>query len=128
MGLGVVTFVVPRTLQLFLPAKKRCGEPEMAVDGTSTVGHLLAAVGVPKTEVGALVVNGQRVDRGYRPRPGDRILVVEVPRPPGLTGSGPVQRPITATILAYISSSPTVGCQPRACSFAVSRSILRVGR
>lgn len=43
-------------------------------------------------------------------------------------GHGPVQRPITATILAYISSSPTVGCQPRACSFAVSRSILRVGR
>src|SRR4051794_35844576 len=89
MGLGVVTFVVPPTLQFFLPAKKRCGEPEMPVDGTSTVGHLLAAVGVPKTEVGALVVDDQRVDRGYRPRPGDRILVVEVPRPQAAPTSPP---------------------------------------
>jgi uncharacterized protein len=89
MGIGVVTFVVPPTLQFFLPAKKRCGEPEMPVEDTSTVGHLLAAVGVPKSEVGALVVDGQRVGRGYRPRPGDRILVVEVPRPQATPTSPP---------------------------------------
>jgi len=76
-----VTLLVPRHLQFFLPAKKRSDEPELPVDGTSTVGHLLASVGVPKTEVGELLLDGQPVGRGYRPRPGDRITVTEVHRP-----------------------------------------------
>jgi uncharacterized protein with PIN domain len=76
-----VTFVVPRPLQFFLPAKKRSAERELPVDGTSTVGHLLAALGVPKTEVGELLVDDQPIDLGYRPRPGDRIAIAEVRRP-----------------------------------------------
>jgi uncharacterized protein with PIN domain len=81
MGSGGVTFVVPPGLQFFLPAKKRSAERELPVDGTSTVGHLLAAVGVPKTEVGELLLNGRPVELGYRPGPGDRITVAEVLRP-----------------------------------------------
>jgi uncharacterized protein with PIN domain len=81
MDTSGVTFVVPRPLQFFLPAKKRSAEQELPVDGTSTVGHLLAALGVPKTEVGELHVDGQPVDLGYRPRPGDRIAIAEVRRP-----------------------------------------------
>jgi uncharacterized protein with PIN domain len=73
-----VTLVVPRPLQFFLPAKRRSAEQGVPVDGTSTVGHLLAAIGVPKTEVGELLLDGQPVDLGYRPRPGDRIAIVEV--------------------------------------------------
>jgi uncharacterized protein len=70
-----VTLVVPAPLRFFLPAGERRPELRLPVDGTSTVGHLLAAVGVPKTEVGDVVVNGLPVDLAYRPRPGDRISV-----------------------------------------------------
>lgn len=76
-----VTFVVPRSLQFFLPAKKRSAEQELPVDGTSTAGHMLGALGVPKTEVGELLVDGRPIDPGYRPRPGDRIVVAEVRQP-----------------------------------------------
>lgn len=79
-GAGV-TFVVPPRLRLFLPARRRTAEPEVPVDGTSTVRHLLASVGVPKTEVAELVLDGRPVDPAYRPRPGDRIEVVEIGRP-----------------------------------------------
>jgi uncharacterized protein len=70
-----VTLVVPAPLRFFLPAGERRPELRLPVDGTSTVGHLLAAVGVPKTEVGDVVVNGLPVDWAYRPRPGDRVSV-----------------------------------------------------
>ena len=76
-----VTLLVPGPLQFFLPAPRRSAEQELPVDGTSTVGHLLASLGVPKTEVGDLLLEGQPVDLGYRPRPGDRIAVAEVRRP-----------------------------------------------
>src|SRR3954452_1103319 len=81
MGSGGVTFVIPLPLQFFLAPKKRSAEREVLADGTSTVGHLLAAVGVPKTEVGDLLLGGRPVDLGYRPGAGDRIIVAEVRRP-----------------------------------------------
>jgi uncharacterized protein len=77
----VVTLVVPSPLRFFLAARQRCGVLRLSVDGTSTVGHLLAAVGVPKTEVGELVVNGRPVDMQYQPRSGDQISVRPVIRP-----------------------------------------------
>jgi len=51
------------------------------VDGVSTVGHLVEAAGVPLTEVGALLVNGQPAASGYRPAGGDVIRVCPVRRP-----------------------------------------------
>ena len=84
-----LTLVVPSPLRFFLPAKRRGPELRLPVDGTSTVGHLLAAVGVPKTEVGVLLVDGRPVDLGYRPRPGDRISV----RPVGLPQPAPTSPP-----------------------------------
>lgn len=76
-----LTFVVPAPLRLFLPAKRRGAEAHLPVDGTSTVGHLLAAAGIPKTEVAELLLDGRAVDHAYRPQTGDRIEVVEVRRP-----------------------------------------------
>lgn len=76
-----VTFAVASPLRFFLPVKKRGAELQLPVDGTSTVGHLLASAGVPKTEVGELLLDSRPVDRGYRPRPGDRISVLVVSRP-----------------------------------------------
>jgi uncharacterized protein len=81
MDSGAFTLVVPSSLQFFLPARKRGAELQLSADGTSTVGHMLAAVGIPKTEVGELFLDGRPVDRAYRPRPGDRISVHPVRRP-----------------------------------------------
>jgi uncharacterized protein with PIN domain len=89
VDLGGITVAVPASLQFFLPAEKRCAELRLSVDGTSTVGHVLAAVGVPKTEVGGLVVNGRRVDLGYRPRPDDHISVHPVAWPQSAPTSPP---------------------------------------
>jgi uncharacterized protein with PIN domain len=78
---GVVTLVVASPLRFLLPPGKRCGELRLPVDGTSTVGHMLAAVGVPGTEIGELVVGGRRVDVRYRPQPGDEIYVHPLAHP-----------------------------------------------
>ena len=81
MDSSSVLLEVPPPLRFFLPITKRQQEVQVPWDGTSTVGHLLASVGVPRTEVGGLSVDGRAVDAGYRPRPGDRITVVPVRRP-----------------------------------------------
>jgi uncharacterized protein len=84
-----VTLAVAPSLRFFLPAGERRPELRLPVDGTSTVGHLLAAVGVPKTEVGEVVVNGLPADLAHRPRPGDRISVHPVAWPQSAPTSPP---------------------------------------
>jgi uncharacterized protein with PIN domain len=86
---GGVTLTVPAPLQFFLAAGERRPEVRYPVDGTSTVGHLLAAAGVPKTEVGEVVVNGVPVDLRFRPQPGDRISVDPVVWPQSAPTSPP---------------------------------------
>jgi uncharacterized protein with PIN domain len=76
-----VTFVVPPRLRFFLPAARRRAEVTVPVDGTSTAGHLLASIGVPRTEVGDLLLDGVPVELAYRPRPGDRIHVLPLALP-----------------------------------------------
>ena len=76
-----VTVELPPSLRFFLPVKLRHAELRLPVDGTSTVGHLLSSTGVPKTEVGGLLLEGRRVATDYRPHPGDRITVLPVRRP-----------------------------------------------
>ncbi|GAA3520718.1 Mut7-C ubiquitin/RNAse domain-containing protein [Nocardioides daeguensis] len=83
-----VSLALPPGLRSFLPAGKRGAGPTFPADRTSTLGHLLAAAGVPKTEVGGLFVGGEPVDLHYRPQPGDRIEVVE-PTWPQTTPTSP---------------------------------------
>jgi uncharacterized protein with PIN domain len=68
-------------LLLFLAPGRRHGRVRVGCDGTSSLGHVVEALGVPLTEVGSLAVNGRPAARGYRPRGGDVADVAAVRRP-----------------------------------------------
>lgn len=73
--------VVAADLELFLRPGMRGRPIPVMCDGVSTPGHVVESVGVPLTEVGTILVNGQVTDRSYRPRAGDAIEVTPVSRP-----------------------------------------------
>ena len=73
--------IVPAELRLFLRHGRRGAAVPVAVNGTSSLGHLVESLGVPRTEVGRLLVNGDPVTAGYRPGPGDVVTVGAVRRP-----------------------------------------------
>lgn len=68
-------------LELFLRPGWRGRPAEVRCDGVSSLGHVVQSVGVPLTEIGVLLVNGVPEQPGYRPRGGDVVLVLPVPRP-----------------------------------------------
>lgn len=68
-------------LRMFLAPRDRTGHVRVRADGTSSLGHVVESAGVPLTEVGKLVVNGQPAESAYQPRAGDRILVQATRRP-----------------------------------------------
>ncbi|HEY7324854.1 MAG TPA: Mut7-C RNAse domain-containing protein [Streptosporangiaceae bacterium] len=68
-------------LALFLRPDQRSGPVRVTPDGVSTLGHVVEALGIPLTEVGALHVNGTPVAHGYRPQDGDLAQVLPMPRP-----------------------------------------------
>jgi uncharacterized protein len=88
MGSGNATLLVAPSLRFLLPSTRRVPELELPTDGTATVGHLLASVRVPRTEIGELRLPDRRVELSYRPRPGDRITVLPV-SPPQRTPTSP---------------------------------------
>lgn len=53
-------------LHLFVPRARPTGVASAATDGVSTLGHLVESLGVPLTEVGALLVDGREVPPGCR--------------------------------------------------------------
>jgi uncharacterized protein len=68
-------------LRLFLRPAHRSGPVPVAQDGTSSLGHVVSSLGIPLTEVGPLLVNGEPAGVGYRPGDGDAVTVTAVPRP-----------------------------------------------
>ncbi len=69
-------------LGLFLRPRRRADLGGwVRCDGVSSLGHVVQSLGVPLTEVGALVVNGVSEQPRYRPRGGDVVRVLPVPRP-----------------------------------------------
>src|SRR5262245_38596919 len=78
--MAVIIRVVPQ-LRFLLHLRHRNGLAEVAVDGTSTLGHVVEALGVPRTEFGELLVNGRPADPESRPRDGDVVDVPVRPRP-----------------------------------------------
>jgi uncharacterized protein len=74
MGESVACLRFDKDLWFFLAPRNRQASVQVACDGTSTVGHLVEALGVPLTEVGSLVADGRPVAPSYQPVGG----VVEV--------------------------------------------------
>ncbi|MEU0441362.1 Mut7-C RNAse domain-containing protein [Streptomyces sp. NPDC006186] len=74
-------------LHLFVPQPHRAGAAPALVDGVSTLGHVVESLGVPLTEVGALLVDGREVPVSYVPGAGDRVTVRPVERPQRVPGA-----------------------------------------
>jgi uncharacterized protein len=77
-------------LWFFLVPRNRRSGVQVSCDGTSTVGHLVEALGVPLTEVGSLVASGRPVAPSYRPVGGDVLEVRPVTRPQRLPLAPPL--------------------------------------
>ena len=73
--------MVSAELSFLLRPGRRSGPVRVALDGTSTLGHLVGSLGVPLTEVGRVQVNGGPARPGYRPAQGDVVSVEAVRRP-----------------------------------------------
>ena len=66
---------------MFLFGDRRSAELQVAVDGTSTLGHIVQSAGIPLTEVGAMDIGGRRVKAQLRPTGGEKVQVGPVNRP-----------------------------------------------
>ncbi|MFL1900687.1 Mut7-C RNAse domain-containing protein [Streptomyces tauricus] len=74
-------------LRVFVPHGRRSGPTPVATDGSSTLGHVVESLGVPLTEVGALVVNGRTVATSHLPAAADSVEVRAVERPQPVPGA-----------------------------------------
>jgi uncharacterized protein len=68
-------------LWLFVAPRHRREQVEIHHDGTATLGHLVQALGVPLTEVGALLADSVAVSPAHRPPAGVTVEVQPVRRP-----------------------------------------------
>lgn len=72
---------VAEPLRFLLGVRHRSGEVTVEVAGTSSLGHLVESLGVPRTEVGELRAGGRAVPASARPEPGEAVDVLPVTRP-----------------------------------------------
>jgi uncharacterized protein with PIN domain len=82
----VITLRVDYWLWVFLPPSRRRATFAVAHDGTSSLGHIVEAVGIPLTEVGSLRVDGLDVAPAHRPAADDVVEVGAVVRPQRVAG------------------------------------------
>ncbi|WP_406440005.1 Mut7-C ubiquitin/RNAse domain-containing protein [Streptomyces sp. NBC_00631] len=87
MNAAEIHVEVAPELALFVPHARRAGSHPLAVDGVSTLGHVIESLGVPLTEVGALVVDGREVPVAHIPADGERVTVRPVTRPQQIPGA-----------------------------------------
>ncbi|MFG2298862.1 Mut7-C RNAse domain-containing protein [Streptomyces sp. NPDC048603] len=74
-------------LRLFAPPARRSDRIPTPTDGASSLGHVVESFGVPLTEVGRLLVDGEEVPVSYVPRAGQHIEVQGVTRPQEVPGA-----------------------------------------
>ncbi|WP_405980189.1 Mut7-C RNAse domain-containing protein [Streptomyces sp. NBC_00158] len=85
-GPGIHLTLAPE-LRLFAPPSRRVDRVPTATDGASSLGHVVESAGVPLTEVGRLLVDGQEVTTAHVPRAGESVEVFGVDRPQQVTGA-----------------------------------------
>jgi len=66
MNQAQAVVIVAAELRLFLRPGRRGGPVAVDVDGTSSLGHVVESLGVPLTEIGRLLVNGELAAPRYR--------------------------------------------------------------
>jgi uncharacterized protein len=81
MGGPLAEVLVPAELALFLRPGRGPDRVPVTCDGVSTLGHVVESIGIPLTEVGSFLVNGEQAQAGYRPCGGDLVRVLAMPRP-----------------------------------------------
>jgi uncharacterized protein len=82
----VIVLRVDPELWLFLRSARRRPEFEMSLDGTSSLGHVVEAAGIPLTEVGSLRIASTTLEPAHRPADGDIVEVGRVIRPQRVAG------------------------------------------
>ncbi|RZU17313.1 Mut7-C RNAse domain-containing protein [Streptomyces sp. BK239] len=87
MSTSEIHVEVAPELALFVPHARRTGVHPLAVDGVSTLGHVVESLGVPLTEVGALVVDGREAPFSHIPAHGESVSVRPVARPQRVPGA-----------------------------------------
>ena len=70
-----------RELWLFVAPRRRRDHVDVPYDGEASLGHVVQALGVPLTEVGALLADRAPVDPAYRPQAGVTVQIHPVSRP-----------------------------------------------
>ncbi|MFD5909158.1 Mut7-C RNAse domain-containing protein [Streptomyces massasporeus] len=74
-------------LHVFVPRARAEGTVRAATDGVSSLGHVIESLGVPLTEVGALLVDGREVPFAHVPVAGEAVTVRAVARPQQVPGA-----------------------------------------
>ncbi|MEU6219481.1 Mut7-C RNAse domain-containing protein [Streptomyces sp. NPDC047022] len=74
-------------LGLFVTHRRREGATKVVTDGAATLGHVVESLGVPLTEVGALLVDGRDSAPSHVPAAGESVEVRPVERPQRVPGA-----------------------------------------
>ncbi|MFF6993506.1 Mut7-C RNAse domain-containing protein [Streptomyces sp. NPDC008313] len=74
-------------LGVFVPQGRLGAAGGVVTDGSSTLGHAVESLGVPLTEVGALLVDGREVAVSHIPAAGESVRVLPVRRPQSVPGA-----------------------------------------
>jgi len=87
MSQAQAVVIIGPELRLFLRPGHRAAPVTVALDGTSTLGHVVESLGIPLPEAGRLLVNGEPAAPGYRPCHADVVTVEAVRRPQQLASA-----------------------------------------
>ncbi|NUP49809.1 MAG: hypothetical protein HOW97_21230 [Catenulispora sp.] len=75
MAKAAITFTFDPRLHLFVAGPNRTAAARVETDGVSSLGHVVESLGVPLTEVGALLADGRPVPVGHVAASGEHIEV-----------------------------------------------------
>ncbi|GAA1996749.1 Mut7-C RNAse domain-containing protein [Catenulispora subtropica] len=86
MAKAEITITFDPGLHLFVAGPNRVPAAPVETDGTSSLGHVVESLGVPLTEVGALLADGRPVSPGHVAADGEHIEVRKFTTPQRVEG------------------------------------------